>query len=276
MLPFIVYFASKGALNEFVYAVWSFNLIYADHLKLSLDWNSLRNVLFFITPALLCGLLGMVCFLCKYAVLGWTNLICAAIILASTLSGVGYAHYFMLHVPLIPLALYTAAEIAKRHKRGLKSVIILACCGFVLLTLRTTLSIAAETYLSPPSEEEQRQEQAYNDLVEQIEAQIPPVERDSVAMCGLLVSDAEMILNTELHPVGRYCFLLEWHAQADPTILNQYAGFLKSGEARWVLMHQEGITSQVVMDAIAEQYELKKNYVLDNEHYLLYRVREPF
>ncbi len=273
VVPFVSYFAVRGALNEFVYATWTFNLIYANHLRLSLDWGSLRNVLFFITPALLSGAMGVICWLRKQTILGWINVACAVVVLASTLSGVGYAHYFMLHVPLIPLALYTAACLRGRHSKGWNGVLAAVCIGFTLLTVRTTLSVAPNQYLLAPSDAEIRQEQVYNQMVAEIENQIPPEERSAVALCGLPVNDVEIILNSDIRPLGRYCFLMEWHAQADEEILWQYIRFIESKEAKWLLMRDNGISSPHLLSAVEDGYELHMSYALEDVHYLLYRCK---
>ena len=39
VVPFVVYFALRGALAEFIYATWTFNLIYAQSLEFLLDWQ---------------------------------------------------------------------------------------------------------------------------------------------------------------------------------------------------------------------------------------------
>ena len=270
MVPFIAYFAWHGALDPFIYATWTFNLIYAESLELTLVMQNLRNVLFFITPALLCLFMGAVCFVQRKWTLGVVQWLSALGTLYITLSGIGYTHYFMLHVPLAVLALHTARELS--GKAGWKPLMALACAVFALLTFRTTLPIAQANWVSAPTAEEQAQEEAFDEVIAAIEAAIPATERDSVAMCGLLVTDAELILKTDLHPVGRYCFLIQWHSRADHAILNGYVRFLRDGEAKWVILRQEGISDERVLSAIDETYALHSTYALEGANYLLYQL----
>lgn len=270
VVPFVLYFAWHGALDAFIYATWTFNLIYAESLELTLVMQNIRNVLFFITPALWCLFMCAACLLRRRRTLAFIHLLAALGTLYITLSGIGYTHYFMLHVPLIPLCLYTAHALADGI--GWKRLMALVCAGFALLSLRTTLPLAKAGWVSAPTAEEAAQEQAFDELVASIAEAIPPDERDSVAMCGLLVTDAELILKTDLHPLGRYCFLIEWHARADNSILNSYVHFLRSGTAKWVILRKEGISNQNVLSAISETYTLHSACALDGANYLLYRL----
>lgn len=268
VLPFAAYFARQGALDAFVYATWTFNLIYAESLEMALVMQNLRNVLFFITPALLCLFMGVLCLLRRKWTLALAQLLSALGTLYITLSGIGYTHYFMLHVPLIPLAFTAACTLA--DGAGWKRLMALACAAFALLAVRTTLPLAKAGWVSGPTPKETAQEEAFDEVIAQIAAAIPAQEHDSVAMCGLLVTDAKLILKTDLHPMGRYCFLMEWHSRADRSILNGYVAFLRSREAGWVLLRQEGISNQSVLDAIAECYTLHSVYALEDANYLLY------
>lgn len=270
VIPFVMYFAWQGAMDAFVYATWTFNLIYAESLELTLVMRNIRNVLFFITPALLCLFMGAACFVQRKRTLGFIHLLSALGTLYVTLGGIGYTHYFMLHVPLAVLALYTAGELS--GSIGWKRLMALACASFALLTIRTTLPIAGANWVSAPTAEETAQEAAFDEVIAAIETAIPEQDRDSVAMCGLLVTDAELILKTDLHPMGRYCFLIEWHSRADNSILNGYAHFLRSGEAKWVILRREGISNENVLAAIDETYTLHSAYALDGANYLLYHL----
>jgi len=269
IVPFVAYFHAQGALQEFVYATWTFNLLYAKSLEFTLDWQGLRNVMFFITPSALCLFLGALCCLRRrWAEAGVLGLSAVATLMI-TLSGVGYAHYFMLHVPLVALALYGAAGIGAQGKlwRWLAAA---ACVGFALLSLRTTLPYAYRNYLQPPAPQEIAAEQAYDEMCAAISEQIPQEEQDRVAVCGLAVTDAELFLKTELQPVGRYCFLVDWHARADQSILSTFDQTLRSGEAQWVVCRVES-TPQLLLETLQAHYELHAEYENSGTAYRLYR-----
>jgi len=269
MAPFIAYFQWKDALNEFIYATWTFNLIYAESLKFQLDWQGIRNVLFFITPALMCiGLSGVCCIRRKW-LLAAMNALSAAATLFVTLSGVGYAHYFMLHVPLIPLAFFTMHE-AGDEKRLWQWILVMVCAGFAVITLRTTLPYACQNFLHPPTQQEMAREEAYDALVEKLRSRIPAEERDQVALCGLLVTDAEIILKSDLHPVGRYCFLMEWHSRADNSIRRRFIQTLQSGQGQWVI-YREGGAGEEILRVLDEQYGLTAVETFEDTDYMLYR-----
>ena len=271
VVPFVAYFAWHGALQEMIYATWTFNLIYAESLELELVMQNLRNVLFFITPALLFLFLTGVCVLRKRWRLALIHLLSAVGTLYITLSGIGYTHYFMLHVPLVVVALCTARELSDTP--GWKRLMLLVCAAFVLLTVRTTATIAQANWVAPPTAEEQAQEDAFDEMIDAILAAIPQEERDSVAMCGLMVTDAELILKTDLHPLGRYCFLMEWHARADGSIIDRYVRFLQSREAKWVILRQEGVSDLGVLVALDDHYLLHSAFALDGANYLLFQQK---
>lgn len=272
VVPFVAYFALRGALAEFIYATWTFNLIYAQSLEFLLDWQSIRNVLWFITPALMCmGIGGCCCFQRKWT-LGIVNVLSAVATVAITMSGIGYAHYFMLYVPLVPLALVSAGWLAPKG-RGWKVLMAMACVLFALCTIRTTLPVAKAAWVSPPTAQEAAQEKAYDDMVQALIAPIPPQERSRVAVCGLLVTDAELFLKTDLHPVGRYCFLMEWHSRADNSIRQRFMQTLQSGEAKWVI-YREGGAGEDILKILDNHYELVQMQEYPDADYFLYRYQQ--
>ena len=274
ILPFVAYFAANNALKEMIYANWQFNLIYASNLQFSMTWQNFRSVLFFITPAVLCLFLALCSFAKRKVLLGAINGLSALAILATTISGVGYAHYFMLHVPLIPLAFFTASCLIKETRSG-KWFIILACLCFCILSIRTTIQVFPNAWVEPPTTEELEYEEEYDRTIHTVISHIPSNERDRVAIYGLPASDAEWIIKTDLRPLGRYCFLTEWHAQADPSIIQQYSAFLRSGRAKWLLVRGDVIASPEILDAIASCYQL---HTSSNDHeasYMLYQSIIP-
>jgi len=272
VIPFVLYFECNHAMSEFIYATWTFNLIYAKSLSFALDLQSLRNVLFFITPALLCLFLAAVCALRRQWRMCAVNALCALVTLYVTLSGIGYAHYFALHVPLIALAACTMHGVAQEG-RGWKGLMIAAGIGFALLSVRTTVPYAVQNYLQPPTAQEAAQEQAYDDMVAALYAQIPEEERDQVAVCGLLVTDAEIFLKTDIHPVGRFCFLLEWHNRADNSVGKRFRQSLRSGTAKWVICRENG-GGEDIMAILNEHYELHAAEEWQGTPYTLYRWKE--
>ena len=269
IVPFVAYFQLKDAMHAFVYATWTFNLIYAESLEFLLDWQSIRNVLFFITPALMCfGLCGVCCIRRKW-LMAAMNVLAAAATLFVTLSGIGYSHYFMLHVPLIVLAFFTMHDLGAGNRLW-KWMLVIVCVGFALITLRTTLPYASRNFLQAPVQQERAQEEAYDALVDALCSRIPAEERDQVALCGMLVTDAEMLLKSDLHPVGRYCFLMEWHSRADSSIRKSFIHTLQSGLAQWVI-YREGGAGEEILRILDEQYEQKAVETFEDTDYVLYR-----
>lgn len=272
VLPFAVYFAIKGAWAEFVYASWTFNLKYAESLKFHLGCQELRGVLFYLTPALLCAGLGVWALLQRKFLTASVLLMASASTLLVTISGVGYAHYFMLHTPLIPLAFTLSPELAERGRLWRMGTAA-ACLLLVIAIGYADLPYAVGNVLSPPTAEEAAQEADYDRLVETLQNQIPPEERSSVAVCGLQVADAELFLKTDLHPVGRYCFLMEWHARADRAIKDAYLNTLRQGEAKWLIC-RKGEASREVTATVEELFTLQASYECAGAEYQVYRWRE--
>lgn len=272
IMPFVVYFGLKDAMSEFIYATWTFNLIYANSLSFAMDMQALRGVLFFITPALMCLLMAGMCALRSCWRLCAVNGLSAVVTLYITLSGVGYAHYFALHVPLILLVLFTIHGIWEQE-RGWRWLMITAVVGFVVLALRTTVPYAVKNVLYQPTAEETAQEQAYDEMVATLCEQIPPMEHNKVAVCGLQVTDAEVFLNTDIRPVGRYCFLMEWHARADNNVRKHFHKVLQSGDAQWVICRENGGSNEI-MRILNEKYELHSAQTWNNTQYALYRWKD--
>lgn len=270
--PFVLFFWQKGAMDAFVYATWTFNLLYAASLEFLLDAQSLRNVLFFIIPSIWCLGLGGLCAVFKKGTLAGILLLSAVGTLYVTLGGIGYSHYFMLHVPLIALALYATGVFWQKRSKGRWALAAL-CVAFVLTVGKTALPYMQKNLLHAPSMAEVQQEAAYDQMVSDIVRCIPADERNRVAVCGLLVTDAELFLKSDLHPVGRYCFLMEWHSRADNTVRQRYLNTLKSGEAKW-LIYREGGAGEEILSFIQEAFECQGTYTWQDGVYQLYRWKE--
>lgn len=142
-----------------------------------------------------------------------------------------------------------------------------------MITLRTTVLYANQHYLTTPTPEEAAREAAYDQMVARIQEAIPPEERDRVAVCGLLVTDAELFLKTELHPVGRYCFLMEWHCRADNRIRQHFLQTLRSGQAKW-LIYRQGGAGEEIQNVMAESFTPMAVFSYEGTDYTLYRWRE--
>ena len=272
VLPFVAYFAAKGALEDFLYGVWTFNLKYIAFTGGGRG-DAWRGIVFFTTPALLCLGAGAGCLLRRRWLMAAILLVGAAATMAVTLSGTFYAHYFMMCVPLIPLGLFGLSGLGEEGRvwRGL------AACAFtlfVLVTARTSLPIAARTCLAPRTAAEAAQTEAYNEALRSFVSNIPREERGNVAVCGLGSADVALFLQTELRPAGRYIYLLEWHAQADQTILSQYLRFLDGREAKWLVL-REGVVNEALFQGIQRNYLPGARCEAGGAVYRLYQVRPP-
>ena len=107
-------------------------------------------------------------------------------------------------------------------------------------------------------------------MVAAIDEQIPTEEKNSVAVCGLLVTDAELFLKTDIHPVGRYCFLADWHARADHSVREHLEKTLRNGDAKWVICRTQS-TDEALQALIHEGYDLHSEYEQGQVIYQLYK-----
>lgn len=272
VLPFVAYFAAHGALKDFFYGTWTFNLQYAAFTG-DLQGESWRGIVFFTTPALLCLGAGAGCLLRRRWLMAAMQLAGAVSTMAVTLTGAYYAHYFMLYLPLIPLALCGLGCLGGEG-RGWRGLAAAGLAVFVLTTVRTSVPIAARTCLKPRTAAEAMQTEAYNEALRAFVNCIPQEERGSVAVCGLGSGDVALFLQTELRPAGRYLFLMEWHAQTEGDILSQYLRFLDSREAGWLVL-REGVVSDTLLEGIERNYAPGTRCEAGGAVYRLYQARPP-
>lgn len=256
VLPFVMWFVHAGALEDMIYAAWTFNLRYAGATASSIDGHMLRSLLFFLTPAVLCLGVSVVCLIQKRWMWAAVNALSAGGTLLMTVTGAGYAHYFMLHVPLIALALCTMRGLGQQ--KFWRGALAVAVAGFVLLTVRTTLQAA--DWVSVPTEEEAAVYAQRRMQMEQLQTAIPSDKRSSVAVCGLSSGDMDVFLKTDLLPAIRYCFLMEWHAKADPQILEDYLAFLETGDAEYLILRRDNVGDSRLLKTIEENYLLIENH----------------
>ena len=254
-LPFLLYFHYHQAVGDMLYATFVFNFLYAGEMTSVPSVAMLKGILHLITPALLCIGAGVLS-LCNKKIISALFLLVGAVgTLYVTLSGNSYAHYFMLMVPLIPLAFVLWPTCACK---GYQAIGYAMCVVFVAFTLYTTGKIIPQKYITnQPTINAQNKErkESWQSLV----AQIPQHERNQVAAYGIGSNDTTLFITNDIQPMGKYIMLMQWHAKADATIATEYYQMLQEGTAKWVVAKEEQDLS-----ALTHAYE-RVDFITDNE-----------
>ena len=268
-LPFVLYFAYHHALNDMLYATFAFNVQYIQMTAVPFSLKELRNVLWFLWPAVVCIVFSVVHCIEKRIFPALFLGLGGIATLYFTLNGHRYAHYFMLMLPLIALAF---SFYPKTNHRVYKYLIMGIVAIVVAITVKTTLEVAPKQYIvynqavNEANNKHRLQWQSVIDL-------IPKEERNQVATMGLSSLDTLLFTHTDLVPSGRYIILMEWHAKVAPHILKSYINFLKSEKAKWIIVKEKGLNNKELIDTLHKHYQCVRIVDVKNESVELYNVK---
>lgn len=239
VVPFLVYFWAKGALDAFFYAAFTHNMRYANYENEDTMGRWVWLASEFGGYAKMCGLFAVAGLAC-----GWWNEGKKAPGLRAALVGVvfaagaagasallsrkGYTHYLLTCVPAAVAGCAAVAAALERLPRipryvALGALTLTAC--YVLYTNGEFQMRRADGLLARYPD--------YDAQCEALAAYIPPEERDDVL--GYRV-EPKWYVATGISPARRIFFMQEILALADPTIMDEVITMLETDSPRWLPM----------------------------------------
>ena len=258
--PACVWAFRNGILGDMISQVFLFGFAYSDEAGFVEKLWNLKN----IWPCLLTVLFPLIV-LVVYRVKDWKQWLLyvsgVLTLLTAAAMGNGYAHYFVLALPLWVLGGYLLAWNAQRLQiRRAKS-------RWVCLTVSVLLILASVAgqwkLLCPRAIEEIRyamycvrynvEERQDYDAVQALLAHIPEEERDRVYVYGLSSCSAWYI-QAGLQPPMRYCDWQPHYIQLAPEIGREIENYLRSGEARWVVTGADAVEPDTVAAILESEY----------------------
>lgn len=262
-IPFIVYFASKDCLSDFVYATFTYNAEYLKNMQSWVKGCSSQDVVEFIIVYFTYFSAGIASFFTlrrkAYALCSFYAL---AFFLESYVffSGASFNQYPAVCLPqlvflLNEICFFGYKYVADMMMKFIVTWIILMICTDTVQNRMHSLDLyrifheGRETYGS------------YENLI----SEIPMDQRDSfVAYGGNQFK--ELYLVFDLIPYYKYFVIQEWHAGFSEVVRNDIYVTFANGDVKWILA--DGNTG-LIDDILDERYEIYDT--IDN--YTLFRLR---
>lgn len=258
--PACVWAACHGILGDMLSQVFLFGFAYSDEAGFAEKLWNLKN----IWPCLLTVLFPLIV-LAVYRVKDWKLWLLyisgVLTLLTAAAMGNGYAHYFVLALPLWVLGGYLLAWNAHRLQiRRAKSRWVCLLLSVLLILA----SVAAQwKQLYPRAIEEIRyamycvrynvEERQDYDAAQALLARIPEEERDRVYVYGL-TSCSAWYVQAGLQPPMRYCDWQPHYIQLDPEIGREIEAYLRSEQARWVVTRADRVEPDSIAAILESEY----------------------
>lgn len=257
-LPIIIYFASKSALYDMLYATFIYNFKYAGDISHQSIITHLPKFAVLYFPVIISYLLIAIK-LKKEKKISFLSFMLIVIVFFNTLTLIVaniYPHYFTIYVPVFILILsanYTFER--KKFKNSLLFLLSLICI------LQVGYSVAKQFYASCITDDKKT---IYNYVSGAVEV-IPKDEKDSVVGFEF---PCQYYLYGDIVPCFKYYTHQEWWSKSDPKIIESFVEYIDSGGALWLLILPDE-DNKDVLRVISEKYEL----VEENPYLKLYELK---
>ena len=256
VIPVLIYFHFKGALNEMIYATFTYNFLYAfnkitsNEIMFSLEEISAK------LPVILSLFLSI-----KYLLKNKLEFIDCLYLFVLLLNAIlffcmsNYTHYYVIFVPVYALILARYWEFNALSN----TLFALSFCLSMVYPGGSLILGVYKTYISSYSYD------IYNGVVEMFDF-IPEDEKDSVI--GFNCSSAYYLMG-EIIPCYKYYTLQEWWASNNPEILTDFVDYIDNENPLWVFILPDEDNVEV-LDVLEYKYSLVKS----NKWLNMYRLAE--
>lgn len=278
ILPFVLYFAAYGELDEMWYGTIAYNLEYAG--ASGLKWNSLTDALE--------GILGLSITIFAMSIgalliAGSEHGRCAGIMwFVSTMAMLvylvntnGYLHYALVAAPFFPIMLliideYYVQERARVKSTALRGICVMSCIVMVICGawgMRGRLGEYYYAYYRLPMGLEIEP----NDMAVALCKQIPKDERESFIAYNC---KSGLYLHMDVCPKYRFFTMQDWAANCSTTLKPKILETYQQGDAKWILMVTG--SDEDVYEIIRSRYTLVDQVQVpySKEYYQLFRLNE--
>lgn len=237
LIPIFGWFKSRDALQEMIYAVFTFNFKYI-HVRSYIPYTGEPFITRYL-PIAAAGSIFLIYLIRKHKI-ELADWITAAILAASIWMLMDtniYLHYYTIFIPVYFLVMMRCANQMKLPE---SLILLFVLSWFIILNIQRIPDLAALHRQGPMFTAAQ---------------QIPEEERDSVIAVNL---PPEIYLNYGLTPVSRFCAYQHVHFAIDPDMKVEFLDTLSEKKPQWILAFCSGETKIPEVQSLIEiQYQYK-------------------
>ncbi len=246
-LPFVVYFAARGALYDMLYGTILLNVIYSaqresfllTHLYLE---EYIVHIVIHFMPLYLLIVVSIMELIKDKSRLAMSGLFCGAMMLLLLMKSSPYRGYCALIVPLFPILFTLLAALAKSIRESQTSSVFLAkkfLCKFVIVSFMLYPLILVQEVVSlivRNNSESTRQYHAEQNIdMLRLGELIPPEEGNSVMIWGEGTHVSHLILTTGIYPRCRFFGNVKAFANVDPNVKREWFEVARANSPQWII-----------------------------------------
>ena len=235
--PVCIWFYSRNALQEMIYAVYNFNLKYAQ-VRSFISYTGEPFITRYLPIA--AAILIFVIFMIRKQKIELIDCITAAVLAAGTwmLTDTNmYLHYFTIFIPVF---FFTSIRCADRMRLPEMLILLIVFGWFGILNIQRLPDLLNIHRQGPMFTDTER---------------IPPEDRNAVIAVNL---PPEIYLNYGLEPISRFCAYQHVHFSIAPEMKDEFLNDLYTKKPQWILAFCSGETKiPEVQDLIDEAYQYR-------------------
>ncbi len=243
-VPFVIYFACKGALYDMIYGTLLYNFMYATGSSLERDTATVLLHLYRILPAILLLVLSATLSVRKNIALTTANIVAATLSVYVSVSGNAYGHYAIILAVFIPVSVsYALSEFELKNKK----IPTLLPGSFACLLLAVCIGICQVKASAFASGEKTKR---MKDIAFKIVSYIPEEDRDEVIGYNM---ESRFYMYTDIVPCFKYYTLQDWQSGKSEDMIEENVEFYRSGKAKWIAVNYS-VDLEPIRNAIEENY----------------------
>lgn len=268
ILPFVIYFQSKGILYDAFYGTFLYNLDYAGKSDMGLSTMSFGYMCQMIagySGAIFLMVTGLIeiLFIKERRTSGAMWAAIGAVTTAWLFRSYGFLHYGLIALPYFPIAM-TELWSLKPAKRELKAVCKILVCGFVFLgILGSVKTFRGQSWEHSVLRNREQYENQQPD--EKILAAIPEEDKGSFVAYN---TASDIYLRTEIKPCYPFFTMQDWAASQSESLTKMVINTYKNGSAKWILVSGDP-KETLIYETLESRYYVEKT----EENYTLYHLK---
>jgi hypothetical protein len=258
-LPVAIYFISKSALHDMIYATFIYNFKYAGNVTHQSIIANFPKYAVLYAP-IICSVLLIVLKLKKEKKFSFFDFLVITIVVLNAvclLIANVYPHYFTIFIPVFVLVL--SAYFTFDTSRIKRFLVILCVVPYIL---NIGYGFANVVYVNCFLGKYKEMDKNISELV----SEIPQNERDAVI--GYEIPPA-YYLYADIVPSFKYYTHHQWWTRNDPSIMKSFVEYVESGDALWLLTLPNE-DNERILSIISDKYML----VEKNKYINMYRIKE--
>lgn len=231
LVPTAIYFLKEYALSEMLYATFTYNFKHGFE-RAALSGIEIVNMIVLALPFIMTLVIGIIVSWTQKSKQRSVGILTVFFSIASLLLLIisrPYAHYFVVWMPTIVLAMVLLKDIIKEN-RTICIIVIMLCA---IVTCGKIVTSGIQIYGTLNSEHAEIFQKETGEII----SEIPKADRDKVFAYNV---KAYFYQITDINPCYRNFNLQDLHTATDERVMQQFKKDLQSMKAKYIVMNKNG------------------------------------